>query len=56
MSTPTTPPESGGTDTVVIVGGQDWEEVVTAAAEAQPGERIEVEFDGIGHAAVEFTP
>ena len=42
MSTPTTPPESGGTDTVVVVGGEDWDEVVTAAAEAQPGERIVV--------------
>ncbi len=30
MSTPTTPPENGGTspagtDTVVMVGGQDWD-------------------------------
>jgi NADH-quinone oxidoreductase subunit D len=40
MSTPNTPPEGG--DTVVVVGGQDWDEVVTAAAEAQPGERIVV--------------
>src|SRR5712675_992600 len=47
MSTPTTPPENGGTspagtDTVVIVGGQDWDQVAAAAAEAQPGERIVV--------------
>src|SRR3979490_2369686 len=47
MSTPTTPPENGGTspagtDTVVIVGGQDWEQVGAAAAEAEPGERIVV--------------
>ena len=47
MSTPTTPPENGGTspagtDTVVMVGGQDWEQVAAAAAEAQPGERIVV--------------
>ena len=37
MSTPTTPPENGGTspagtDTVVMVGGQDWEQVAAAAA------------------------
>jgi NADH-quinone oxidoreductase subunit D len=37
MSTP-----DGPTDTVVMVGGQDWNEVVTAAAEAPPGERIVV--------------
>src|SRR5258705_2197777 len=47
MSTPTTPPENGGTspagtDTVVIVGGQDWDQVAAAAAAAQPGERIVV--------------
>ena len=42
MSTPSTPPESGGTDTVVVVGGEDWDEVVTAAAQAQAGERIVV--------------
>src|ERR1700709_2740475 len=47
MSTPTTPPENGGTspagtDTVVVVGGQDWDQVAAAAAEAQPGERIVV--------------
>src|SRR3979490_1219263 len=47
MSTPTTPPENGGTspagtDTVVIVGGQDWEQVGAAAAEAEPEERIVV--------------
>ena len=32
----------GPTDTVVMVGGQDWNEVVAAAAEASPGERIVV--------------
>src|SRR6476469_1322260 len=47
MSTPTTPPENGGTspagtDTVVMVGGQRCEQVAAAAAEAQPGERIVV--------------
>src|SRR3982075_3199828 len=47
MRTPTTPPENGGTspagtDTVVVVGGQDWDQVAAAAAEAQPGERIVV--------------
>jgi NADH-quinone oxidoreductase subunit D len=42
MSTPNTPPESGGTDTVVMVGGEDWNQVVAAAAEAQAGERIVV--------------
>src|SRR6201988_2446843 len=47
MSTPTNPPENGGTspagsDTVVIVGGQDWDQVAAAASEAQPGERIGV--------------
>src|SRR4029077_7769277 len=47
MSTPTTPPENGGTspagtDTVVIVGGQDWDEVVAAAAASAAGERIVV--------------
>ena len=42
MSTPNTPPESGGSDTVVIVGGEDWDQVVTAAAKADVGERIVV--------------
>src|ERR1700747_169556 len=47
MSTGTTPPEKGGpspagTDTVVVVGGQDWEQVAAAAAEGQPGERTVV--------------
>src|SRR5436305_1261589 len=47
MSTPTNPPQNGGasaagTDTVVVVGGQDWDQVAAAAAEAQPGERIVV--------------
>jgi NADH-quinone oxidoreductase subunit D len=37
MSTPDRP-----ADTVVMVGGQDWNDVVTAAAEAPPGERIVV--------------
>src|SRR5947199_2495822 len=47
MSTPTNPPQNGGasaagTDTVVVVGGQDWDQVAAAAAEAAPGERIVV--------------
>src|SRR6201990_1860364 len=47
MSTPTNPPENGGTspagsDTVVIVGGQDLDQVAAAASDAQPGERIVV--------------
>ena len=37
MSTPDSP-----ADTVVMVGGQDWDEVVAAAAESAPGERIVV--------------
>jgi NADH-quinone oxidoreductase subunit D len=37
MSTP-----DGPTDTVVVVGGQDWNEVVAAAREAAAGERIVV--------------
>lgn len=37
MSTP-----DGPTDTVVMVGGQDWNEVVAAAREAAAGERIVV--------------
>ena len=36
MSTPTTPPNEGGTsrdgETVMLVGGQDWDEVVAAAS------------------------
>lgn len=42
MSTSPTPPQAGGTDSVVMVGGQDWDQVVAAAAEARPGERIVV--------------
>ena len=50
MSTPIDPPEGGGTspydsDTVVMVGGQDWNAVVTAAREnaaAAAGERLVV--------------
>src|ERR1700741_5161243 len=41
MSTPTTPPDQGGTETVVVVGGEDWQEVVAAARE-HVGERIVV--------------
>src|SRR3954469_23791111 len=42
MNTPMTPPEDGGgTDTVVVVGGQDWQAVVAAAHE-HAGERIVV--------------
>ncbi len=42
MSHANTPPESGGSDTVVIVGGEDWDQVVSAAAKADAGERIVV--------------
>src|ERR1700710_3294131 len=42
MSTSNTPPESGGSDTVVLVGGEDWDQVVAAAAQADAGERIVV--------------
>src|ERR1700752_1357692 len=45
MSTSLTPPESGGTERVVVVGGQDWDQVVAAAREntdAHVGERIGV--------------
>jgi NADH-quinone oxidoreductase subunit D len=50
MNTSTPPPENGRspsagtetTETVVMVGGQDWEEVVAAAAESAPGDRIVV--------------
>src|SRR4051812_45740806 len=42
MSTSDIPPvDGGGTDTVVVVGGQDWQDVVAAAAE-HVGERIVV--------------
>src|SRR4030081_3987098 len=41
MSTPRTPPENGGTDTVVVIGGEDWDQVV-AAAQEHVGERIVV--------------
>jgi NADH-quinone oxidoreductase subunit D len=47
MSTPVPLPENGGsssagTDTVIMVGGQDWDEVVAAAAESAAGDRIVV--------------
>ena len=47
MSDPNVPPTEGGdsrpgTDTVVVVGGEDWDQVVAAAAQAQAGERIVV--------------
>src|SRR5690348_729348 len=42
-------PTSGGattdmteTDSVVVVGGQDWDKIVDAARDADPGERIVV--------------
>ena len=41
MSTHTTPPDQGGTETVVVVGGEDWDQVV-AAAQEHVGERIVV--------------
>ncbi|HLS00643.1 MAG TPA: NADH-quinone oxidoreductase subunit D [Beutenbergiaceae bacterium] len=44
MSTPTTGPAAadGGADTVLTVGGQEWDQVVEAAKAADPGERIVV--------------
>src|SRR5918998_310090 len=45
MNAAPTPPESGGAETVVVVGGQDWDQVVEAArrsAESHVGERIVV--------------
>jgi len=41
MSTQETPPDQGGTETVVVVGGEDWDQVV-AAAQEHVGERIVV--------------
>src|ERR1700736_2860343 len=41
MSTHATPPDQGGTETVVVVGGEDWDQVV-AAAQEHVGERIVV--------------
>ena len=32
MTEANTPPEGGGTDTFVMVGGEDWDQVVAAAA------------------------
>ncbi len=44
MSTSLNPPESGGSEKVVVVGGQDWDQVVAAARESAShvGERIVV--------------
>jgi NADH-quinone oxidoreductase subunit D len=44
MNEPTTsPPGTGGAkETVLTVGGQDWEQIVQAAQAADPGERIVV--------------
>src|ERR1700694_3955771 len=50
MSTSITPPEEGGTpaagtETVITLGGQDWDQIVAAAranANAPAGERIVV--------------
>src|SRR5215475_505044 len=42
MSTPNTPPQGGGTDTFVMVGGEDWDQVVAAAAASHASERIVV--------------
>ncbi|HVQ48791.1 MAG TPA: NADH dehydrogenase subunit D, partial [Mycobacterium sp.] len=44
MSTSLNPPESGGAEKVVVVGGQDWDQVVAAARESASnvGERIVV--------------
>ncbi len=42
---PANPSDSGGTETVVVVGGQDWDQVVEAAkqnAASHAGERIVV--------------
>src|ERR1700736_6204256 len=41
MSTHATPPDQGGTETVVVVGGEDWDQVV-AARKGETGERIVV--------------
>ncbi|MCK0174731.1 MULTISPECIES: NADH dehydrogenase (quinone) subunit D [Mycobacteriaceae] len=47
MNAPPNPPVAGGdarngTETVIVVGGEDWEQVVAAAEQAQAGERIVV--------------
>jgi NADH-quinone oxidoreductase subunit D len=47
MSAAPTPPTAGGdardgVDTVVVVGGEDWDQVVAAARQAEAGERIVV--------------
>src|SRR6188472_225820 len=45
MSASPNPPESGGTERVIVVGGQDWDQVVAAAREnaaSHAGERIVV--------------
>jgi NADH-quinone oxidoreductase subunit D len=41
MTASHTPPESGGSETFVMVGGEDWDQVV-AAAQEHAGERIVV--------------
>jgi NADH-quinone oxidoreductase subunit D len=42
MSTITDSTPNGGAETVVVAGGQDWGQVVEAARNADPGERIVV--------------
>jgi len=44
MSKPTTPPRGtgGNQQSVLTVGGQDWDQIVEAARSADPGERIVV--------------
>lgn len=44
MSEPANPSfgPSGDADTVVVVGGQDWDQILEAASSADPGERIVV--------------
>jgi NADH-quinone oxidoreductase subunit D len=42
MSTVTDSTPNGGAETVVVAGGQDWGQVVEAARNADPGERIVV--------------
>lgn len=42
MSTTTESTHDGAGETLVVAGGQDWDKVVEAARNADPGERIVV--------------
>lgn len=42
MSTATPPDADGRRETVLTVGGQDWDQIVSAAQSADPGERLVV--------------